>query len=1204
MRLKRLQVYGYKSFASRCVFEFGDGITAIVGPNGSGKSNIADAVRWVLGEQSYRLLRAHATEDMIFAGTSSRSRLGTAEVILTFDNGDGWLPIEYSEVTVGRRAYRSGENEYLLNGNRVRYRDLLDLLGPAGLARSSYLVMGQGMVDAALALRPEARRALFEEAAGISPHLRRREEALGNIAEAERNLERVQDILAELRPRAETLRRQAERAEEHLLLRQDLRELQRIWYGYEWQRLRRDLAVAEERLRERRQQVEAQRQYARECQQRISEAEAEEARQAQAIEQLQVQSSHLRGEMEALQRDIAVTAERRRLYQQQLVTLQSELQALSSRGAVLEQEVTHIQQEMDEHLAAMRTLQGELDQAREALQALDAARAARVQQLATQERRLAEVTRAVAQKHLRLNELAERQSRWRVELRDYEARATVLVQRRSDLETQGRLLSQQEAATRQALEAAQAQLAASEQEIGAARQQLAEAEIEASQARAEHSRLVMRRENLERLRQELTGYYPGVRLVLSAQAKLEGILGTVASLMQAPRELEAAIESALGARLQNIVTARWQDAEAAIALLKESRGGWATFLPLDALRVPAVLNVSPGPDVIGVGSRLVRYEERLRPVFELLLGRILVTPDLAAARRLLKARTGASLLVTLDGETVQPSGVLSGGVRGNSVQLLAQEREWRDLPLRIAEADAALQKGERGVEAVQARLGALQERRRALESEMAVLRRQVDAAHEAYAAHRRDESEAQRECEWIENRQGAALQEIESLAAQAQALHTEMAQAQPEQLSLTQAVRVLHEQLSAADDEPLRQRVAALETRLAVAQRADQSQRRLLESHRDSLTQLCAQVEAKATQQRELTASLERLEQACQGDEERLRHLSEQADLAQQRFEPARQARSVAERTRREAEQRYATSLERLHEVESEVNQFSLQRDRVQDLQNALMREVEADLGPIDLPDAYSRQLRLNLGDDVVALPQVPSLPIGLQEEIRHLRARLRRLGDVNPEAPREYEQLLERQTFMQGQVSDLKGAIASLHEIIQELDVVIERDFVHTVQVVDEAFRVYFTRLFGGGTARLLLTAPDDPSATGVEIVAHPPGKRPQQLSLLSGGERALTAVALLFALLRANPVPFCFLDEVDAALDEANVNRFRDLLTEHARTTQFIVITHNRHTIDAASTLYGISMSEQGVSQTVSLRLAGEAIEREAIAEGATSS
>ncbi len=287
-------------------------------------------------------------------------------------------------------------------------------------------------------------------------------------------------------------------------------------------------------------------------------------------------------------------------------------------------------------------------------------------------------------------------------------------------------------------------------------------------------------------------------------------------------------------------------------------------------------------------------------------------------------------------------------------------------------------------------------------------------------------------------------------------------------------------------------------------------------------------------------------------------------------------------------------SLERLHEAEMEYNRAVMERDRILDQQTALGREIEGDLGPIDLPQTVSHQLRLSLGDDIVELPAVPDLPTGLGDEIRQLKTRIRRLGNINPEAPREYEQLLERQTFLQSQAADLRGAIAGLHEVIQELDIIIERDFIETFQRVDDAFRGYFATLFNGGDARLVLTDPDKISETGVEIVAHPPGKRAQSLSLLSGGERALTAVALLFALLKANPVPFCFLDEVDAALDEANVNRFRQLLTAQAHESQFIVITHNRRTIEAASTIYGISMGEQGVSQSISLDL-GEVREAE---------
>ena len=1188
MHLKRLEIYGYKSFASRCTFEFSEGVTAIVGPNGSGKSNVADAVRWVLGEQSYRLLRANTTEDMIFAGAPGRPRLGMAEVILTFDNADGWLPIDYTEVTVGRRAYRSGENEYLLNGQRVRYRDVVDLLGAAGLARSSYLVIGQGMVDAALALRPEARRTLFEEAAGIGAHLRKREEALANIAETERNLERVQDILNELRPRAETLRRQAERAEEYLLLRQDLRELQRIWYGYTWQRLQRDLAAAEEQVREHRGRLEAQRDYVQACQEEIRQAEAREAECAARIERWMAQWSNLRSEMEGLRREAAVAAERQRLYRTQWSNLQEELQTLASRRAILEEEATRAEGELEEHLAAAKDLSRALEEARQVLQGEEAAREEEARALDEMERRLRGLERTITQEEMRREEVTERIRRLAGDIETLDGKAKALAGRFESLQKQGDRLRERAEALEAAQRTARDALAALEQDLLAVRGRLAESEKALREAQAERDRLALQREALLRLRQEGAAYSPGVRKVLAPESGLKGILGTVSSLMTVPREYEGAIEAALGSRLQQVIVEHWEDAEAAIALLKRTRAGWATFLPLDTLRPPAPLAEVAWPGVVGVASHLVRFEERLRPAFDLLLGRVLVVTDLAVARRLLGERTGASLIVTLDGETVQPSGAVSGGARAEKGHLLAQEREWRELPERLRSAEAAVQEAARCVEALQAQQQALQSQCADQEQAISAKRREWEATQEALAAHRRELRDAERERDWLKSRREAAVQERQDLQAQKGTLEKRLAEAIKERASLAERVEAARARLEAMANNPSRQAVATLETRLTVTQRTLESQRRLAASYRESLRQLEEQIAAKNVQAQAVEEALRRLEAEIEARAAQMKALTEEGEAIQRQLAPAREAQALCEKARREAEGRYAQSLERFHEVESELAQATLHRDRLQDQREALAREIEAELGPIDLPEAQSHQLRLNLGDDIVELPQVPTLPPGLTEEIRQLKARLRRLGDVNPEAPHEYQQLLERQTFLQGQIADLKGAIAALHEVIQELDTIIERDFVQTVRVVDEAFRAYFTRLFGGGTARLELTAPESPSTSGVEIIAHPPGKRAQNLSLLSGGERALTAVALIFALLRANPVPFCFLDEVDAALDEANVGRFRDLLIEHARTTQFVVITHNRHTIDAANTIYGISMGEQGVSQMVSLRLA----------------
>ena len=1191
MRLKQLELYGYKSFASRTRFEFGEGLTAIVGPNGSGKSNVADAVRWVMGEQSFSSLRAKSSEDMIFAGSRSRSRLGMAEVTLVIDNADGTLPLDYSEVAVGRRAFRSGENEYLLNSTKVRYRDILDVLGGAGLARSSYTTIGQGEVDAALALRPEARRALFEEAAGITPHLRRREETLRRIAETERNLERVGDLINELVPRARSLRRQAERAEEYLLLRQDLEELQRIWYGHQWQRRQAQLQRAEAAVRQEEVHLEILRQ-------RVSDVSQRRAAIAQAVETHQQRIAIIEREMDALRdtserlrREAAVNAERGRLYAQQLTTLQDDLAQLTQRRQVLQAEISHAQQELasqhEIHTASRQAWQ----EARQELKGLEASRANLEQQARQQQAALAALATEQSQAAARLQTLHERQQELAAQRRRAEEAAGPLLERTR----QSRLRAQQLAsgvdtlaAELDALEAQRVELA---QAVQNAESALAKAEDGAARARRERDRLAARYQALDRVREEMSGYHPGVRAVLNPEANLAGMVGTVATLMRVPSELEDAIEAALGARLQNVVAQTWEDAERAIEHLKRSRAGWATFLPLDTLRPHAKLKLAAGTGIVGVASDLVRYDQAHAPVYELLLGRVVVVEDLAVARRLLRERTGASLIVTLEGETVQPSGAVSGGARQRTnSQLLAQEREWRQLQPEVERAEQRAADAEAAREDAESQLLAARQASRALDEHRATLAKRLEQARTTLAAQERQTADLERDLAWHQERLETAQQQRTETAERIATLESASQELAHRQAALTVAVEAAQAELAACDDPALRRRVAELETKAAVAERTVNSQRTLVASHQANLDQLEEQIAAAERRIAEHQAEIQRLEAARARLDQQVDANEAASRTQQEQLDPERASLEALAQQRREIEELAASSRERLNEGELAHHRAQIEEERSREALVTLRQSIEEDLGPIDLPEAAGQQLRLDLGDDIIELPEVTALPAGLGDDIRRLRARIRRLGNVNPNAPHEYEQLLDRQTFLQGQAADLRGAIAALHEIIQELDAIIEQDFMATFERVDEAFGAYFSTLFGGGEAELSLTTPDNIAETGVEITARPPGKRLQGLALLSGGERALTAVALLFALLRANPVPFCFLDEVDAALDESNVGRFGELLRQHAEQTQFVVITHNRRTIEAAERIYGISMSEHGVSTCVSLKLPQE--------------
>lgn len=1187
MRLKRLELYGFKSFAARTVFEFGDGIAAVIGPNGSGKSNISDAIRWVMGEQSYNTLRAKSTEDMIFAGTGGRARMGLAEVLITIDNSEGILPLEYSEVVVGRRAHRSGENEYLLNGTQVRYRDVLDILSGAGLARSKYTVIGQGMVDAALALRPDARRALFEEASGVSAHLRKREETLRRIQETERNLERVRDILQELVPRGRTLRRQAERAEEAQLLRRDLEELQRIWYGYQWQRRQRALVRAEEQLTSQVAALQVHRTRAAEMGSALATLDEQRLARERAIAELSTRLEALRAEADAYERENAIAQERARLIAQQQAGLAAETQALASRREVLAQEVARSAEELARQEEAVAVARALLAAAQEEAAVHQAARVEVEREASSVEARLGNLGRSLSAQRARSEQLGERHDRLladRQEAAEEQARLQELLAR---LEERSAELSARVAAVERVRQETAARLAGVEEEIGAARGQLAAAEEELARLGRQKDGLASRYELLGRLRQEMTGFHPGVRAALSPRAGLRGILGTVVNLMTVPAELAEAIESALGSRLQNVVTETWEDAAAAIDYLKRQRGGWATFLPIDTVRGRPPLRLQRQAGVVGVASELVQYEDRLSPVFEMLLGSVVIVDDLAAARRLLRTRTSASLYVTLEGETVQPSGALSGGTRQRNTNLLAQEQEWQALPQQIAALERSVAEAAARAEAQAAALGELRASARALEAEGARQRQLGEAAERAAGAHAAEIREAQRDSKWRASRLAQAEKELGELLGRQQRLRDELSVTEADHEATLARSAELRTRLEAVDDRQARQRLAELETRAAVSERTVQSQRVLVESHRHNLQQLDEQIAAKETQGQALAQDAAEIAAQLAAAQGRQAEVARRLEALTARLEPARDALAGLSASRREAEAARTRAVERLHEAELAQSRAALECERAREELASLTEDIEANLGPMQYPDETTHQLRLSLGDDVVVLPQIDTIPPGLSDQIRQLRVRLRRLGNVNPDAPQEYEQLLDRQTFLETQEADLRGAIASLHEVIEEFDAVIERDFGNTVRAVDVAFGEYFRRLFDGGSAQLVLTDADDLSTSGVDILARPPGKRLQNLSLLSGGERALTAVALLFALLKANPVPFCCLDEVDAALDESNVQRFRTLLMEHARSTQFVVITHNRHTIEAATTIYGISMGERGVSESISLKL-----------------
>lgn len=1201
MLLKKLELQGYKTFASRTEFVFDSGVTAIVGPNGSGKSNIADAIRWVLGEQRQSNLRIKRTEDLIFAGSRLRPRQGMAEVAITLDNSSHWLPVDYDEVHIVRRVYRSGESEYLLNGARMRARDVVEMLEKGGLSRDSYVVIGQGLVDAALSLRPTERRTLFEVAAGIRLYQAKKDEALSRLEDTRLNLVRINDIIAEITPRLASLQLQAQRAEEHQVLARDLDELLRVWYGFHWQQGWTRLQAIETRQAEVTEFLTHQRAIIAAATQRLTGISTAQATLREHLSVWHQESSNLHHQIDEKDREFAVVQERHRLLlPQERETLeeiaelqcQHQMQQERVREAMASAQSLNLErQQAEATLARLRERWEEAKRQRDKLNAAWQATREAVYQAAA----------AASDAENRRAALAERHDELRAQVaRQQEA---IVAQQRAlqTIEAQLSRHHQQEAALQSQIEAAEGELRHLHAEVAALQKQRLALQGEQQRRAQEIAALRHRQQIVGRMRDELSGYYPGVRAVLQAAERgdLHGVHGPVVRLFQVRAELDIAVEVALGAHLQDVVVETWQDAEMAIALLKRANGGRATFLPLDTMRANRGGSAPRGEGVLGMANELVQFDPRYATIFAHLLGQTIIVADLKVAHRLLRELRGALRIVTLEGELVLASGAVSGGSRQTSDGKIALEREWQEIP----DALGALQNAETVLAAQQRELDANMHR---LERDVTTAEGKLRALRTTQERHRQDGARlaqaaqhARDEIAYQQTSVRRAESEIAAFEEQRDALAQKERTARDEQSALAARLAELEQQMAALASDALRQEISAAEMALALAARNHESTIKGLQEQRDTLQQLAGQIALKTKRLAELRDEIAAAARQMMRLGEETGTLRARIDELRREIEPAED-----EVKRLDAEERAAKdALDRAHEVMRELEmsqqELLLQRRGAQEELDRLQRQIEDDLGPIPLPHRYPLQLSFALDRQERRLVEVSVLQESLETDIRELRGRIRRLGGFNPNAPAEYRDTLERHTFLSTQAADLEKAIQSLQQIITELDEVMEREFRQTFRAVAEAFSEYFALLFGGGSARLVLTEPDALNETGVEIIARPPGKRQQSLALLSGGERALTAAALLFAILKTRPLPFCVLDEVDAMLDEANVGRFRDALVAMARDTQFIVITHNRHTISAANTIYGISMRQNGVSTALSLRL--DEAEREIAAEPA---
>lgn len=1168
-------------------FEFSSGVTAIVGPNGSGKSNIADALRWVLGEQSYSLLRGKKTEDMIFSGSEHRPKSGMASAEIIFDNAANWLPLDFPEVALGRRAYRDGHNEYVLNGKQVRLREMNELLAATGLSERTYTIVGQGLVDASLALKADERRRLFEEAAGVGLYRVRREEAVKRLEATERNLERVLDILAEIEPRLKSLERQAKRANEYAAAQADLREVLREWYGYHWNTAQADLQAAQELARQARSQAGVAR-----AEYEASQLEHHELRGKLSTLRMQLASWHreaeaLDDERESLDRSLAVAEERRRAIEENRAALVADTTSLHAEHDVAAHRLQVVASELSSAESDSAAAAGELAAAQEVLRARESGRGELQERLQSARAAVAEANARKAEARAHLDLLEHR-------LDSLRSRAEQAAKSADDARTE--LLALESVAS-----AADAALAAAVHLYENAAAQLAEKTADASNLEAHRRRLT---EEIARLdasylkvsaqleaiieaESTFVGYAEGTKFLLEAarDSRLDA-RGAFGRSLQIPVEYEEAIAAALGDAAQAVVLAGDQ-VDSALDLLRSHDVPRAALLAVR--RGGTIAMTAPNDaDVVGVAAELVKCESHAVEAVKAVLGHVIVVRDRSAARRLLTNVPPHAVLVTLTGEIFRPDGLIMAG-KSTSVSLLSRTRQRTDLENALLVAGTKLEQTRAVLERVSSDATAAQLERQSLESRLLDVQRDRDVAlgkrQESYAELDRRRRNAQ----WLLDQSQIAARDVDAAEAeQAEIAGVADAQSARSEGAEVEVQRLAHD-LEELTTEQAQQQVAYWSTRAAVAQQTLHAVTARHTEQGEVLLRVESRQLTAENRAAELSAAVEGLDAELQSSVARRQAVQALLDEIRARISPAESEIAKADleeqgvgATQSEAE-RLATATERA------LSQSEIELVRRQEALESLRTRIVDDFGLVSFEYASGIEGAVPLPFDglIEALPRVDELKPELEEQLSQKRGRLRRLGLINPEAATEYSAESERFTSMTAQVQDLQKAEADLRGVIAELDELTRQDFSRTYAAVDKEFRQIFTRLFGGGSARLALTDPNNLVETGIDIEARLPGRREQGLSLLSGGERSLTAIALVFALLKVAPTPLCVLDEVDAMLDEANVGRFRDLLKELSGETQFIVITHNRNTVQAADYIYGVTMGRDSSSQIISLRL-----------------
>lgn len=1179
MYLKSIEVQGFKSFANKIVFDFHNGITGIVGPNGSGKSNVADAVRWVLGEQSAKQLRGAKMEDVIFAGTQNRKPVGFAYVAITLDNSDHALPVEYDEVTVSRRVYRSGESEYKINGHSCRLRDVTEMFYDTGIGKEGYSIIGQGQIDKILSGKPDERRELFDEAAGIVKFKRRKSAAIKKLENERSNLVRVNDILSELEKQVGPLKQQSEKAKEYLNYKTDLKKYDVNAFLLETDRIRKETAELNDRLKivdddleDSKSEYDNTKSEYEAAENQLNDINAQIDENSQTVSALELESQKLQGEINVFTEQIKTFNANKQLHSERLLDIEKDKQNKNNSVKELREQYNNLNTELSEYndkLAAINDTAKALNAEIEGISGQIDNRQNSIYDNLTEQSTI----KAENQKFVTMLE--------QLEIKKSELTSHI-IKGKSDESAQKQVIKSLTAELDNAvgkLEDINNSIEESNTSVTQLKAEIAEKNSELDKLTQNYHREKSRLESLINITERYDGYGNSIKKIMELKDSNPGILGVIADIVKVEKQYETAIETALGGTIQNIVTDKESTAKELIGYLKQNKLGRATFLPLNAIHARNTLENEAcinEKGVIGVASNLVRVSFEYEGLAKYLLGRILVVDNIDNALLIAKKYKYTLRIVTLEGEQLNPGGSMTGGAFRNSSNLLGRRREIEELKQSVSNTNKQITQEKAAVADLRNQVAKYRE---ALDSYNKLLRethirkntidvnlKQADLKLSEIIASYGDDIKEQASIDseiikisesrnqvsgnlnLLDNQNEAARKEIENLGKTLEAKKSEEA-----------AVALKIENLKISHSS-IEQKASFINENIE----------RLCEEL-DNLEEEKTSIQDKIGETKELVsakqADIELVKNSIEESERKITAIGE-------KLEDLRAAKEKVNASHKEFFKKREELNEKIILLEKDSMRLHNQYDRLEESYDSL---VDYMWNEYELTYSYALELK---SDELNNINDI-------RKQINILKAAIKKLGDVNVNAIEEYKSVSERYEFMKTQHDDMIEAEESLMKVIEELDEGMRAQFTAKFEEIKVEFDKVFKELFGGGRGTIELVEGEDILEAGILIISQPPGKKLQNMMQLSGGEKALTAIALLFAIQNLKPSPFCLLDEIEAALDDSNVGRYANYLHKLTKHTQFIVITHRRGTMSAADRLYGITMQEKGVSTLVSVDL-----------------